>query len=102
MEERKTVRGRPRKGNRAPTVAAKFPLDHASVYEACAKELGLPLGDFVALCMAELFASRAQSDAERDHFAIPDYIAVQLAAQHEQAAQADLLVHVAEEATRAA
>jgi hypothetical protein len=96
--ERKT--GRPPKGQRAPTVALKLPLEHAPVYEACAKELGLPIGDFIGMVMAQVFASGAASDAERAHFGIPSYITAQIAAKRERDAQEALLDR--EEATQAA
>jgi len=103
--ERKT--GRPPKGKRAPTVALKLPLEHAPVYEACAKELGLPIGDFIGMCMAQIFANGALSDAERAHFAIPSYITAQIAAKRDRDAQQALLEPTQalldlEEATRAA
>ncbi|MFD3407008.1 hypothetical protein ACFWUU_40370 [Kribbella sp. NPDC058693] len=99
--EKRMGPGRPPKGNRGPLINLKLPVDHQSVYEACAKELGLPLGDFVALCMAELFASRAQSAAEREHFAVPDYISAQILAHVKRAEQASMFEEP-KEATRAA
>ncbi|TCC33916.1 hypothetical protein E0H75_42440 [Kribbella capetownensis] len=89
--QKRTGRGRPAKGKRGPTIALKLPIDHAPVYEACAQELGIPVGDFVAMCMAQIFANGATSNAERAHFAIPDYITSQIAAKHERDAQMALV-----------
>lgn len=98
--QKRTGRGRPPKGQRGPTIALKLPIDHAPVYEACAQELGIPVGDFVAMCMAQIFANGATSDAERAHFAIPDYITSQIVAKRERDAQMALVDQ--EEATQAA
>ncbi|GAA2842423.1 hypothetical protein [Kribbella solani] len=83
-------RGRPPKGERGPSIGLKLPIDHGPVYEACAQELGIPVGDFIAMCMAQIFANGATSDAERQHFAIPDYITSQIAAKRKRDAQAAL------------
>jgi hypothetical protein len=93
--------GRPPKGKRGPLVNLKLPVDQQPVYEACAKELGLTLGDFVALIMAQVFANSATSEAERDHFAIPDYITSQIEAHRKRVAQ-DAMFDQSKEGSRAA
>ena len=98
--EKRAGRGRPPKGNRGPTINLKLPLEHEPAYEADARELGLPIGDFIAMVMAQVYANGATSDAERTHFAIPDYIKAQINAKRERDAQLALLEQG--EATQAA
>lgn len=45
--------GRPTKGTRS-AVMARMPVPHREVYEQEAAKAGLPLGDYVVLCMARM------------------------------------------------
>ena len=52
MPERRKP-GMPSRGDRKPIIT-RVPTDQAAHYEQCALALGLPLSDYVALCLAEL------------------------------------------------
>jgi hypothetical protein len=91
-------RGRPWKGPRV-TQSVRFAPDQKMAYDAAAAELGLPLCDYVALVMAELFVASATSEAEREFFAPPAYIAEAMKAHKQKKAKpADLFAELEEDA----
>jgi hypothetical protein len=57
------------------------------VYEAAARDAGLPFSDYVVMKMAQLHAAEAASTAEKRIFAQPDYITKALREHQEAQAQ---------------
>ena len=51
MEKRRP--GTPSKGDRS-AITARVPTPHRDVYELAASNCGMPLSDYIALCMAQL------------------------------------------------
>lgn len=66
--------GRPTKGPRS-AVMARMPVPHREVYEQEAAKAGLPLGDYVALCMARMHELNdpeyIHRDLQRNQEALP-------------------------------
>lgn len=57
--------GRKPKGDRHPMLV-RVPKEHHALYAAAAKQAGMPLGDFLAVVLAERFDLDVPSYVDRD------------------------------------